>query len=90
MADRAHDHDVPFGRRQLIGVLVGITQASSISPAKLKPALALLDDEPVFDPVTFDLLRFASDYYHHPLGEVIAAALPAALRLGPRTREQLR
>jgi primosomal protein N' (replication factor Y) (superfamily II helicase) len=73
---------VPFGRRQLIGVLVGITQASSISPAKLKPALALLDDAPVFDPVTFDLLRFASDYYHHPLGEVIAAALPAALRLG--------
>ena len=26
---------VPFGRRQLIGVLVGITQASSIAPAKL-------------------------------------------------------
>jgi primosomal protein N' (replication factor Y) len=76
---------VPFGRRQLIGVLVGVTQASSISPAKLKPALALLDDEPVFDPVTFDLLRFASDYYHHPLGEVIAAALPAALRLGQAT-----
>ena len=76
---------VPFGRRQLIGVLVGIAQASSIPPAKLKPALALLDDEPVFDPVTFDLLRFASDYYHHPLGEVIAAALPAALRLGQAT-----
>jgi primosomal protein N' (replication factor Y) len=73
---------VPFGRRQMIGVLVGIVQESSISAAKLKPALALLDDEPVFDPATFDLLRFASDYYHHPLGEVIAAALPAALRLG--------
>src|SRR5450631_3837277 len=73
---------VPFGRRLLIGVLVGITAESSICAAKLKPALALLDDEPVFDPVTFDLLRFASDYYHHPLGEVIAAALPAALRLG--------
>jgi len=28
---------VPFGRRQLIGVLVGIAQASSISAAKLKP-----------------------------------------------------
>jgi len=73
---------VPFGRRQLIGVLVGVAETSSISAVKLKPALALLDDEPVFDPVTFDLLRFASDYYHHPLGEVIAAALPAALRLG--------
>jgi primosomal protein N' (replication factor Y) len=76
---------VPFGRRELIGVLVGIVQASSISAEKLKPALAMLDDDPVFDPVTFDLLRFASDYYHHPLGEVMAAALPAALRLGQAT-----
>ncbi|HMA00101.1 MAG TPA: primosomal protein N' [Steroidobacteraceae bacterium] len=73
---------VPFGRRQLIGVLVGLADASAISAAKLKPAAELLDDEPVFDPVTLDLLRFAADYYHHPLGEVIAAALPAALRMG--------
>ena len=32
--------------------------------------------------VTFDLLRWAADYYHHPLGEVMAAALPASLRAG--------
>ena len=31
---------------------------------------------------TFELLRWAADYYHHPLGEVIAAALPVALREG--------
>ena len=37
---------------------------------------------PVFDPVTFDLLRWAADYYHHPVGEVFAAALPASLRDG--------
>ena len=73
---------VPFGRRQLIGVLVGITEGSSIASAKLKTALKILDEAPVFDPVTFDLLRWASDYYHHPLGEVIAAALPATLRSG--------
>ncbi|MGI9232877.1 MAG: primosomal protein N', partial [Woeseiaceae bacterium] len=28
------------------------------------------------------LLRFTSDYYHHPVGEVAAAALPALLRRG--------
>ncbi len=78
---------VPFGRRQLIGVLVGIVHESAILPAKLKRALALLDAEPVFDPVTFDLLMFAADYYHHPLGEVIAAALPVALRLGQAVEE---
>ncbi len=73
---------VPFGRRQLVGVLVGTSPGSSIASAKLKVALDLLDERPVFDPVTFELLRWASDYYHHPLGEVIAAALPVALRAG--------
>ena len=38
--------------------------------------------EPIFDPVTFDLLRWAAEYYHHPIGEVFAAALPASLRAG--------
>ena len=73
---------VPFGRRQLIGVLVGVSQESAIAPDKLKTASELLDATPVFDPVTLELLRWASDYYHHPLGEVIAAALPVALRSG--------
>ena len=38
--------------------------------------------EPIVDPVTFDLLRWAAEYYHHPLGEVFAAALPVSLRAG--------
>ncbi len=73
---------VPFGRRQLIGVLVGTSPRSDVDPAKLKAAIEILDRRPVFDPVTFELLRWAADYYHHPLGEVIAAALPASLRAG--------
>ena len=36
--------------------------------------------------MTFDLLRWAADYYHHPLGEVMAAALPASLRAGQAAR----
>jgi primosomal protein N' (replication factor Y) len=73
---------VPFGRRQLVGVLVGTSATSSLPPGKLKPALAVLDTQPVFDPVTFELLKGAAEYYHHPLGEVLAAALPKALRAG--------
>jgi primosomal protein N' (replication factor Y) len=76
---------VPFGRRQLIGVLVGVARESSLAAAKLKPVLEILDEAPVFDAVTFELLRWASDYYHHPLGEVVAAALPVALRSGQAT-----
>jgi primosomal protein N' (replication factor Y) len=73
---------VPFGRRQLIGVLVGMAEKSAVTSAKLKAALAVLDEAPLFDPATFELLRWAAEYYHHPLGEVIAAALPVSLRAG--------
>src|SRR5271170_7481285 len=73
---------VPFGRRQLIGVLVGIAAQSDVPSPKLRPALEILDTEPVLDPHTFNLLRWAAEYYHHPIGEVFAAALPASLRAG--------
>ncbi len=79
---------VPFGRRQLVGILVGVAAESPIARAKLKAALAVLDEEPIFDAVTFDLLRWAADYYHHPIGEVFAAALPASLRDGRALHQQ--
>jgi primosomal protein N' (replication factor Y) len=80
---------VPFGNRQLIGVIVGVAAESVVPAKKLKPVSAILDDMPVFDPVTLELLRWAADYYHHPIGEVFAAALPASLRAGGATREAM-
>ena len=83
---------VPFGRRRTVGILVATATDSTIDPTKLRRALEVLDEAPIFDPVTFDLLRWAADYYHHPLGEVLAAALPASLREGedaePRALER--
>jgi primosomal protein N' (replication factor Y) (superfamily II helicase) len=73
---------VPFGRQRLIGILVGIAFETSVAPLKLKTALEFLDERPIYDAVTFDLLRWAADYYHHPIGEVLAAALPVNLRAG--------
>jgi primosomal protein N' (replication factor Y) (superfamily II helicase) len=37
--------------------------------------------------VTFDLLRWAADYYHHAIGEVFAAALPVSMRAGQPAAE---
>lgn len=76
---------VPFGRRRLIGILVGTPPESSLAASKLKAALEILDKQPVFDPVTFEVLRWAAEYYHHPIGEVFAAALPGSLRAGQAT-----
>jgi primosomal protein N' (replication factor Y) (superfamily II helicase) len=77
--------EVPFGRRRLIGILVSVAPASEVPEDKLREALAILDTEPVFDAVTFGLLVWAAEYYHHPIGEVFAAALPASLRAGQGT-----
>src|SRR3981189_1763953 len=60
---------VPFGRQRLIGILIGVVSETTVPLHKLKAALEFLDERPVFDPVTFELLRWAADYYHHPIGE---------------------
>ncbi len=73
---------VPFGRRRVVGVLVETRARSDLPDTKLKAALGVIDDEPVFDEPLLDLLRWSADYYRHAPGEVIAAALPAALRAG--------
>jgi primosomal protein N' (replication factor Y) len=73
---------VPFGRRRVVGVLVETRARSELPEARLKAALGVIDDEPVFDEPLLELLRWSADYYRHAPGEVIAAALPAALRAG--------
>lgn len=73
---------VPFGRRQLVGVVVACSHTTAVPSGKLKTADELLDRRPLLDPALLELLLWASDYYQHPPGEVIAAALPTALRQG--------
>lgn len=73
---------VPFGKRQLVGIIWQLCPKDSFDPARLKPVLKLLDPEPVLPALLCQLLGFAADYYHHPLGEVLISALPALLREG--------
>ena len=78
---------VPFGHRQAVGMLLELTDKSSLPHARLKRASALLDESPLLAERDLWLLRFAADYYHHPIGEVVAAALPALLRRGRQLSE---
>ncbi len=73
---------VPFGRQSLIGVVIEQAAASTVPEERLKPIGEILDTVPVLAGELLDLVRWASDYYHHPIGEVIASALPKALRTG--------
>jgi len=73
---------VPFGRGKQTAMLMAVEATSELPDGKLRRATACLDDEPVLDDADLWLVRFTSDYYHHPVGEVVAAALPAGLRQG--------
>ncbi len=73
---------VPFGNKRLVGVLVAKEQTSALPQGKLRAATAILETEPVLDADLLALLVWAADYYQHPIGEVIDAALPRLLRAG--------
>jgi primosomal protein N' (replication factor Y) len=73
---------VQFGARRLIGLIVGKAPKSSLPTNKLKRITEVLDEEAIFDSRLLALLFWAAEYYQQPLGEVLATALPAALRKG--------
>ncbi|HEY3643843.1 MAG TPA: primosomal protein N' [Gammaproteobacteria bacterium] len=73
---------LPFGRREVVGVLLGTADRSEVPTAKLKAARKLLDASPVIPPDMLALARWAADYYRHPIGEVVQVLLPVLLRQG--------
>lgn len=73
---------VTFGRRELIGVILGIADTTDVPLEKLKPAIELLDETPVLDAQDLAFAEFAARYYHHPIGDVLSHMLPVALRHG--------
>jgi primosomal protein N' (replication factor Y) (superfamily II helicase) len=81
---------VPLGRRRAVGFVAGIARESEVPAARIRQALEVLDPEPLWDARSFELLGWAADYYQHSLGEVLSAAVPAALRRGAPAREPLR
>ena len=79
---------VPFGARELVGIVIGLGVAeSAIEP---KPALALPDPAPLLQGELLTSLQWLSSYLHAPLGEVLATAMPAALRRGEPLPETTR
>lgn len=69
---------VPFGPRQLVGVVSGHAPASG-PLAKLRRASRVLDRQSRFSDELWHTLLWAARYWQHPLGEVLASALPTAV-----------
>ena len=73
---------VPFGRGMRVGVILEHVEHTRVPAHRLKRVSEILDREPLLDPPSLAFLRWASDYFHHPVGEVVLGTLPAALRVG--------
>jgi len=73
---------VPFGRREIVGVLVELADSSQVPEDKLRPALAVLDREPPMPAHLLELCRWTAQYYQHSLGDTLSWALPNLLRQG--------
>ena len=81
---------VPFGRQRAVGIVVAHADTSELPRPRLKPVTETLDAAQLWDDNTFGLLRWAADYYHHPLGDVLFSAMPKMLRKGaPSTRDEI-
>ena len=71
---------VPFGRKQVMGVVMECAADSGLAAERIKPVVQVLDEIPPLPAELLTLLRFCSDYYHHPLGATVLSALPVRLR----------
>ena len=70
---------VPFGSKSIVGIVVKkIAKPKSLKG--LKEIISIADEYSCFNGSIFEAIRWASDYYHHPIGEVFFSFMPTLLR----------
>lgn len=62
---------VPFGRRELIGVVLDEVTETDVPRNKLKPINEFIDEEPLLPSYMLELVLWAADYYQHPVGDAV-------------------
>jgi primosomal protein N' (replication factor Y) len=71
---------IPFGKRELVGIIVALSDSSPIPAEQLRPVIEIDRQLPALPPEIMHLARFAAAYYQHPLGPVLLSLLPPALK----------
>jgi primosomal protein N' (replication factor Y) len=72
---------VSFGRREVVGLIVGVNAESDVPADKLKNAISVRSQLAPLSAQWLALAGFAADYYQRPLGEVALPGLPKNLRV---------
>ncbi|MBU6490125.1 MAG: primosomal protein N', partial [Burkholderiales bacterium] len=71
---------VPFGKRNVVGLVVEVSDRTEVPPERLRDVQAACDGCAPLAAEWLALVAFAADYYQRSLGEVALPALPQALR----------
>ena len=70
---------VPFGSKSIVGIVVKkIAKPKSLKG--LKEIISIADEHSCFNGSIFEAITWASDYYHHPIGEVFFSFMPTLFR----------
>ena len=88
--------EVPFGRKNKLekgfcvesDVPLEKSFAALDKERKLKTVISVIDKEPLLSTELMDLARWISGYYVCPLGQVLAAMVPAAVKKGAGVKTQ--
>lgn len=80
---------VPFGNNKLYAAIVEKIHENAPKQFSVKYILDVIDDRPVVSEAQYRLWQWMSDYYMCTIGEVMAAALPSALRLASETKVKI-
>ncbi len=83
---------VPFGPRKLLGVVLGEKAAErfeNTKEIKIKSVSKIVDETPVYSANVLKLAQWMSEYYMHPIGEVLKTMLPAGAGTSKVTRLDL-
>jgi len=80
---------VPFGRRDVVGLVCEVTAHSEVPADRLRSVNSVCTACPPLSAEWLALAAFAADYYQRGLGEVALPALPQALRDASRWQRLL-
>ncbi|MDA7841544.1 primosomal protein N' [Gammaproteobacteria bacterium] len=80
--------EVPFGRKKLIGICLGIKKQDSNESFKykLKHFNKIIDEKPLITNEILRLGKWASKYYQHPIGQVLFSCIPSKIKLGDKIK----
>jgi primosomal protein N' (replication factor Y) (superfamily II helicase) len=80
---------VQFGKQKIYSALVWNISGVEVPSFATKPVISIIDELPVITASQMELWKWMADYYLCTIGEVMAAALPSALKLQSETKIQL-